>query len=143
MPATIPGIPLARSSTLLAMKLMTRTQAETKRRQAVRLLQCMGKYDDAARFEAMTPEEYAEHKHAQIQNPTRRPTTMARATNPTAGELSETLSEIADLAEEALDPELTREELVGKIKELADLASGETEEEEEEEEADEDDDDSD
>jgi hypothetical protein len=67
---------------------------------------------------------------------------MARSVNPTAGELSETLSEIADLAEEALDPELTREELVAKIKELADLASGETEEEEEEE-ADEDEDDSD
>lgn len=49
------------------------------------------------------------------------------------------MSEIADLAEEALDPELTREELVAKIKELADLASGETEEEEAEEDEDEDD----
>lgn len=37
-----------------------------------------------ARFEAMTPEEYAEHKHAQIQNPARRMRTMARAMNPTA-----------------------------------------------------------
>jgi hypothetical protein len=31
---------------------------------------------------------------------------MARQMNPTAGELDETLAEIADLAEEALDPEL-------------------------------------
>jgi hypothetical protein len=36
--------------------------------------------------------------------------------NPTAGELSETLAEIADLAEEGLDPELTREEVVTKLK---------------------------
>jgi hypothetical protein len=52
--------------------------------------------------------------------------------NPTAGELNETLAEIADLAEEALDPELTREEVVAKVKELADVAAGESEEDEDE-----------
>ena len=53
---------------------------------------------------------------------------MARETGPTKAELSDTLSQVADLAEEALDPELTREDLVSKVKELADLASGEGEE---------------
>jgi hypothetical protein len=61
-------------------------------------------------------------------NTNRRQTTMARETGPTKAELSDTLSQVADLAEEALDPELTREDLVSKVKELADLASGEGEE---------------
>jgi hypothetical protein len=49
---------------------------------------------------------------------------MPRESGPTKAELSGTLSDIADLAEEALDPELSREEVVAKVKELADLASG-------------------
>lgn len=53
---------------------------------------------------------------------------MARETGPTKAELSDTLEQIVDLAEEALDPELSREELVSKVKELADLATGEGEE---------------
>ena len=57
---------------------------------------------------------------------------MARETGPTKADLTDTISEIADLAEEALDPELSREEVVAKVKELADLASGEGGEEEEE-----------
>ncbi len=56
---------------------------------------------------------------------------MARETGPTKADLTDTLDQIADLAEEALDPELSREEVVGKVKELADLASGEAEEEDE------------
>ncbi len=58
---------------------------------------------------------------------------MGEAAAPTKAELSETLDEVAELLEEALDPELTREELVAKVKEAADLASGEAEEEEEDE----------
>ena len=36
---------------------------------------------------------------------------------------------LSDLADEALDPELSREELVAKVKEIAELASTEEEEE--------------
>jgi hypothetical protein len=112
-------------------KVMTRSEAETKRQKAIKFLRRMGKGEDAERFEAMSPEEYAGHKGAQLlNNPNRRETIVARQTNPTKGELSEILEQIEDLAEEALDPELTREELVSKVKELADLASGELEEEE-------------
>jgi hypothetical protein len=45
-------------------------------------------------------------------------------------DLNENLESISDLADEALDPELSREELVAKVKEIADLASAEEEEEE-------------
>ena len=40
------------------------------------------------------------------------------------------LDEITDLVEDALDPELSREELVAKVKEIAAVASGESEEDE-------------
>ena len=43
--------------------------------------------------------------------------------------LSATLDNVADLAEDALDPELTREELVAKVKEIADAAGVEQEDE--------------
>jgi hypothetical protein len=124
----------------IVRKQMSRGEAETKRRKAADFLRRVGRDDDADRFEAMDADEYAAHKGAQLlPNPNWRQT-MARQMNPTAGELSETLAEIADLAEEALDPELTREEVVAKIKELADVAAGESEEDEDEhEETDQDD----
>ena len=111
------------------MKCLTRSEAETKREQAIEFLKRIGNDESAERFEAMTLEEYAEHKGAELlQNPMRiRRKDMARETGPTKAELSDVLDEISDLAEEALDPELTREELVAKVKELADVASGDVE----------------
>jgi len=44
--------------------------------------------------------------------------------------LEETVQQVSDLADEALDPELTREELVAKVKEIAEAVSEEEEEEE-------------
>jgi hypothetical protein len=59
------------------------------------------------------------------------PRQTQQQTGPSRADLSDTLDSIADLAKEALDPELTREEVVQKVKEIADLASGETDEEDE------------
>ena len=114
-----------------SVKLMTLSEAETKRRKAVEFLRRIGKDEDAERFENMTAQAYVEHKGAELlQNPRRRRRPiMARESGPTKAELSDILDEIGELAEEALDPELTREELVAKVKELADVASGEEEEE--------------
>lgn len=52
----------------------------------------------------------------------------------TKSELADTLDQLADGLEEALDPELTREELVLKVKDLAGIAGGDTEEDEDEDE---------
>lgn len=61
------------------MKLMTRSEAETKRRKAVEFLRRIGQEDDAERFEAMDAKEYAEHKGAELlENPRRRYLQMAR-----------------------------------------------------------------
>jgi hypothetical protein len=107
---------------------MTEGEAETKRQKAINFLDRIG--GDADKFRAMDAAEYAESKGAELLNPAQRKTTMTKA------ELDGLVDEIADGLEEALDPSLTREELVDKVKELANLASGEeaeTEEEEEEE----------
>lgn len=47
----------------------------------------------------------------------------------TKAELQETLEGVENLVDEALDPELTREELVAKVKEISGLISGEDEDE--------------
>jgi hypothetical protein len=62
---------------------------------------------------------------------------MAGETGPTKAELTERIDDIEDLLEEALDPELTREELVSKVKEIQTVASGEAEEDEDDLESDE------
>jgi hypothetical protein len=49
---------------------------------------------------------------------------------PTRAEIADPIDDIEDLLEEALDPELSREELVSKVKEIQTVASGEAEEDE-------------
>ena len=63
---------------------------------------------------------------------------MAQEAGPTKAELTERIDDIEDLLEEALDPELSREELVSKVKEIQTVASGEAEEDQTELESDED-----
>ena len=48
----------------------------------------------------------------------------------TVDELEGTIQEVGDLVEEALDPELSREELVAKVKEIQEAVGAEEEEEE-------------
>ena len=56
---------------------------------------------------------------------------MAQEGGPTKAELADRIDDIEDLLEEALDPELTREELVSKVKEIQTVVMGEAEEEDE------------
>ena len=54
------------------MKVITPREAESKRLKAIEFLRRIGNDDDADRFEDMSPEEYAEHKGAQLlENPHR------------------------------------------------------------------------
>jgi hypothetical protein len=71
-------------------------------------------------------------------NPFRRYRIMAQEAGPTKADLADRIDDIEDLLEEALDPELSREELVSKVKEIQTVASGEAEEDETELEDDED-----
>jgi len=123
------------------MKYMTQTEAARKQHQAAELMRRIGKDDEATRFDEMSLEEYAAGRGAQLTggaNPNRRRRpAMARRTNQAVNDVddaNDALDQIADLADEGLDPELTREEVVAKLKEIADVASGEDEEDEDDDE---------
>jgi hypothetical protein len=100
-----------------SMKVMHEAEAETKRQKAIEFLERIG--GDAEKFREMDAAAYAESKGAELLNPSKRKTSMTKK------ELDSLVDEIADGLDEALDPSLTREELVDKVKELANLASGE------------------
>jgi hypothetical protein len=106
----------------VAKKLWSESEAELKRRQAVEFLGRIGA--DSSKFEDMSAAQYAESRGAALlPNPS-----SIRRVAMTKSELAGTLDQLADGLDEALDPELTREELVAKVKELSDLASGEEDE---------------
>ena len=111
-------------------KFMSEGEAEAKRFQAVEFLERIG--GDADRFRDMSAREYADSRGAELlPNPSPGRIQMTKT------ELSQTLDELADGLDEALDPQLTREELVAKVKELSSLASGEDEDEDQDEDEDE------
>jgi hypothetical protein len=100
---------------------MSEAEAETKRQKAIEFLERIG--GDAEKFRDMDAEEYAASKGAELlSNPLRKRTKVTKT------ELLETLDELSDGLGEALDPELTREELVAKVKDLADIATGDSDE---------------
>jgi hypothetical protein len=96
---------------------MSEAEAEGKREKAITLMERVG--GDADKFRDMSAAEYAASKNAQLLNPAHRGRIVTKA------DLDSLVDELQDGLEEALDPELTREELVSKVKELANLASGE------------------
>jgi hypothetical protein len=101
-------------------RFMTLGEAETKRQKAVEFLRRIGHIADSDRYDAMDAAEYAASKGALVMNPN----TNLRGTDMTKSELAGVVDQLADGIEEALDPELTREEVVSKLKDLADIATG-------------------
>ena len=65
----------------------------------------------------------------------------ARQATPTKADLEDQLDQIAAKAEEGLDPELTREQVVLVLKEISDIASGDGDADDDDEEDDEEEDD--
>ncbi len=57
----------------------------------------------------------------------------------TKADLEQVLNGVQELADDALDPELSREELVMKVKEIYDLSSGEDDEDDDADDEDSDD----
>ena len=106
---------------------MSEAEAETKRLQAVAFMERTG--GDVDKFESMSAAEYAATKGAELLNPAQRKSIMANMTKAETDELVDTL---ADGIEAALDPILTREEVIEKLQELSDLANGETPDEDDE-----------
>lgn len=97
-------------------KFMSEAEAENKRLKAVAFMERVG--GDADKFESMSASEYAATKGAELLNP-------SRGNSMTKTELDELVETLADGIDECLDPSLSREEVVAKLQELSDVASGE------------------
>jgi cell shape-determining protein MreC len=99
---------------------------------AVRFLRdVIGDPDRADEFEAMSPEEYAEHKRVAIENPSQRTKRRLLMRRPTYDDLKD---RVAELEEE-------NQALSEKLDSISDIASTEEDEDDEEEDEEEGDDD--
>ena len=105
-------------------KFITKGEAETKRQKAIEFMERIG--GDADKFRDMDAAKYAESRGVEF-----RENSVRSVTAMTKSELAETLDELADGLDECLDPQLSREDLVAKIKDLSDIASGEESEDDE------------
>ena len=83
-----------------------------------------GDPERADEYRDMSVEEYAEGRGLSLTNP-RGGAIMSE----TKGELNDKPDEISDLIDSALDSELSREEVIGKIKEMRDVVESEEEDE--------------
>lgn len=106
-------------------KEVTREKAATKKQQAAEFMERIGEPDRAQEFRSMSVAEYAEHRGLRLTNPRSRREFMAAETK---GELSDKMDELEGLIDEALDAELSREEVIQKIKEMRDVVEGEEDE---------------
>jgi hypothetical protein len=105
---------------------MGQSEAERRRLKAVEFLERIG--GDADKFRDMSSAEYAASKGAELlPNPSTRRIALTKT------EMAETLDQIEDGLADALDPILSREDLVAKIQELQELVSGDADETEEDE----------
>jgi hypothetical protein len=95
---------------------------------AVRFLRdVVGDSDKADEFDSISPEEYALHKGITILE------NMPATASPAKAELEQALDDIEAILDDALDPELSREEVVSKVKEAYDIACGDEDEDESDE----------
>lgn len=110
-------------------------------RKAVRFVaDVLGDAEKADEIEELSPEEYAERKRIRI-NPTKEKTIMPAG--PTKPELQERIEEALSKIDEALNPALTRKEVVRMVQELDEILNDPADADDEDEEEEDDDDDED
>ena len=107
------------------------------KRKAVRFVDSV--LDDPGRADEIEEEsvaDYAERKKITIaeENPNGRKAINMEANPATKSELESVLDQVEETLEDALDPKLTREELVEKVEQAYDMLAGDEDEEEPEEE---------
>lgn len=101
---------------------VTAEEAETKLDKAIEMLRRFGRDEGAERFQRMSPAQYAAERGAVIIS---NPYDLRRIMNVASkADLEASINEIGDLVDDALDPELSREELVAKVKEIAEVVEG-------------------
>jgi len=126
----------------VARKLLTRDQAETAKRRAVLFLTNVLQDDDRAdEVENQTVDEWAEETGRTITNPAKR-RTPNMANGPTKDELQDTIDQVGDMIADALDPALSREEVIQKLQEIDDIVNNGDDDSDDDDSDDDDDDDS-
>ena len=109
---------------MVARKTLTRDQAETAKKRAVLFLHnVLGDDDRASDVESQSLDDWAEQTGRTITNPKRSLREMAQG-SPTKADLEETIDQVTDLVTDALDPALTREEVIEKLQEIDGILSG-------------------
>jgi hypothetical protein len=114
---------------------VTREQAEAMKAKAGDFLERIGDADRAEEFDAMSIDDYADHKGLTLSNPSRtskrRQSAMARSSGPSKADLENQLDEINDILSDAYDPESSREDMAAAIGQALDTLNGEGDEEDE------------
>jgi hypothetical protein len=124
----------------LARKILTRDQAETAKKRAFSFLRNVLQDDDRAdEVENESVDEWAEETGRTITNPEKRRNLMANGA--TKADLQDTIDQIGDIVVDALDPTLTREDVVAKLQEIDELINGEDDDSDDDDDDDNDDDD--
>ena len=99
---------------------------------AADFMERIGDDDRASEFDAMSVDEYADHKGLRLTNPCqstkRRFRTMARDSGPSKADLQDQLDEINDILSDAYDPESSREDMASAIGQALDTLNGDEEE---------------
>jgi hypothetical protein len=126
----------------LARKLLTRAQAETAKKRAASFTRnVLNDNDRADEIEDESLDDWADETGRTITNPKNRRQDMAKG--PTRAELADTLDQVGDMITDALDPALTREEVVEKLQEIDEMLNGDDVDDTDDSDADDDADDSD
>lgn len=110
----------------MARKLLTRDQAETAKKRAASFMRNVLNDDDrAGEIGNESLDDWAEETGRSITNPKNRRQAMPKG--PSKTELEDTLDQVGDMITDALDPALTREEVVEKLQEIDDMLNGDDE----------------
>lgn len=103
---------------------LTREQLQSRKDKAVRFTRDVLYDDDRAdEIAEESLDDYAARRRIALLNPRR---TMASKSSkgPTKADLNDTLDQVQNMLDDALDPELSREELVAKVKDAYNLVAG-------------------
>lgn len=114
------------------MATKTFDQVEAMKRKAVRFVDnVLDKPDRADEIEEESVADYASRKKITLvrENPNGRKATNMESNPATKAELESVLDQVEETLEDALDPKLTREELVQKVEQAYDMLAGDEEEE--------------
>ena len=80
--------------------------------------------DRAEEFDAMSVDDYAEHKGLRLTNPHRRRIAMPQPSGPTKADLQDSIDSATEILDDAYQPESTREELATAVGSALDVLRG-------------------